>query len=849
MRAWIENLRSDVVYAVRMMGKSRGLTAVAVVSLALGIGANTAIFSLVDAVLLKMLPVKDPQQLYMVAYDPKRTSISWNYPDYEAMRDHNKGFDGLIAYNIAGPYGWSLASAGGAPAQVVQGSLVSGNFFQVLGVEPAVGRLLNPEDDRVPGGSPHVVLSHNFWRRQFAMNPRIVGSTVRINGYPMTIAGVAREGFTGVTVGSSPDFFAPVMMRTELYGRGDWNNRNSWWLMVMGRLKPGVSKAQLEAELYTITQEQEAQERRTAADQRWVNMARPVVLLPGAQGYSFLRNSLSEPLIVLMVVVGAVLLIACANVANLLLAKAAARQHEIAVRLALGATRARLSRQLLTESVLLSLCGGLAGLVFAYIGVRVLIAFLPRGGWNEVTLEVSPDARLLAFLFGLSFLTGILFGLAPALQTGKASLASSLREETGSTATRSRFYLRKGLVVLQVALSLLLLIGAGMFLRSLRNLHQLQTGFHKDHLLLVDLDPRRNGYKGQQLRDYYERLADRVAAIPGIRSAALASITPLSGSRWNQQVSIPGYVRQENERMVVDQNAVGPRYFETIGIPIVLGRDFRPEDNPPFTFEPPTGPPTGKQPPEQRAGPRYAIINEWVAKKYFAGQNPIGRRLSLTETYDAEASFEIIGVVKDARYFGLRRDTEGMIYQTSWRSGARSSTLCVRTTGEPKAVLELIRREANLLDSTVPILRARTMEEQVDNNILQERFIALLSSFFGGVALLLAAVGLYGVVAHAVTRRTREIAIRMALGAERSSVLWLILKDAVVLVALGAAIAVPAALAVTKLASAFLYGITPRDPLSTIAATMLLMMIAAIASLVPARHATAVDPNVALRFE
>jgi len=845
----VHDFIADLRYALRMMGKSPGFAAIAVLSLGLGIGANTAIFSLIDAVMLKMLPVRDPQQLYVVARNAARPMVSWNYPDYEAMRQRNTGFSGLVAYDYGGPYGWSLASARGSAAAVAQGTMVSGNYFEVLGVQPALGRVLNREDDRAPGVGPYAVLSHDFWRRQFGMDTQVVGQKVRVNGYPVTIVGVAREGFTGAIVGTAPDFFVPLMMRTELTGRANWNNRNHWWLNVLGRLKPGASLKQLESELFVINQQQEAENRRTATDQRFVNKAEAIAILPGAQGYSQLRNRMSQPLIVLMIVVGAVLLIACGNVANLLLAKAAARQHEIGVRMALGASRGRLAKQLLTESLLLSVMGGVVGLVFAYFGAHMLLRFLPQGGWNVVTLDVSPDLRLLAFTIGLSCLTGILFGLAPVFQSVRGSLASSLREETGSTATRSRFYLRKGLVVMQVALSLLLLIGSGMFVRSLRNLNELQTGFHKDNLLLVDIDPSRNGYKGQRLRDYYENLRARVSALPGVKSVALAAITPLSGSRWNQHVSFPGYQPKEKERMVIDQNGVGPRFFETIGIPVVLGRDLRDEDNPAVVLEPDFGPPPAKPDPARLAGPRYVVINETVAKKYFADQNPIGKRLSISMTYEPESSFEIVGVVKDARYFGLRENTEGMIYQAVWRPGAQPKTLCVRTTGDAEAMLEAIRKEANALDSAVPVLRARTMEQQFETMIVQERLIALLSAFFGGLALLLAAMGLYGVVAHAVARRTREIAIRMALGAERGAVLWLVLRDALAMVLLGAAIAIPAAMVVTKFAEAFLYGISPRDPLTTIAAAILLLVIAGVASWLPARRASAVDPNVALRFE
>ena len=847
---FLQNRLTDLRYAFRMMRKSRGFTAVAVISLALGIGANTAIFSLIDAVLLKMLPVKDPQQLYMVASNPSRPQTIWNYPDYAAFRRHNKGFAGLVSYSSNGPYGFSSQSSADQRTQVAYGILVSGNYFEVLGVESALGRLFNADDDRKLGAAPYLVLSHDFWKRRFASDPRVIGGTVRVNGFPLTVIGVARAGFTGAEVGVAPDFFTPIMMRTELTGNPNWNNRNHWWLYVMGRLKPGASIAQIESELYVISKQQEELDRRTALNPRFVNTARQIKLLPGAQGYSFMRNRLTQPLMVLITIAGAVLLIACANVANLLLARAAARQQEIAVRLAVGSSRNRLVWQLLTESLLLAVLGGAAGLLFAFAGVRVLIDLIPQAGWTNVQLDVSPDLRMLGFTLAVSLLTGIVFGIAPALQSTRPALVPALRQETGSTGSRGGHLLRKSLVVLQVALSLLLLIGAGLFVRSLQNLHNLDAGFRRNSLLMVNIEPNRNGYKGQRLRDYYERLRERVEGLPGVRIATLANITPLAGSRWNDNVSIPGYQWKQGDPRHVDMNAVGPRFFEAMGIPIVLGRDFRPEDNPSYSPDPPAVWRPGMPPsPEERKGPRYAIINEGMAKKFFPNQNPIGLRFSVTQNYDPELSFEIIGVVKDARYFGLRDNTEPMVYQALWRPGAGSRTLVILAATDPERMTEVVRREAHALDSAVPILRSRTMEQQVDNNFLQEKLVATLSGFFGGVALLLASVGLYGVMAHAVTRRTREIGIRVALGAERSSVLWLVLRDALMMVALGAAIGLPAALAVTRFASAFLYGITPRDPLSTAAATAVLVLVALFASYLPARRASRVDPNVALRYE
>ncbi len=850
MPKFLEDRLADLRYAVRMMRKNPGFTAVAVISLALGIGANTAIFTLIDTVLLKTLPVKNPHELYVVARNPARPSMYWNYPDYAAARDQNTGLSGLIGYSGVNPWGFTAGSSGDVRTEVAGGVMVSGNYFQVLGVEPALGRVLNPEDDRKLGEGPYVVLSHSFWRRRFNADPRVVGATVRLNGYPMTIVGVTRAGFTGVELGVKPDLFVPIMMRTAITKYANWNNRNNWWMIVLGRLKPGASIPKLEAELSAIGREQEAINRRTALNQRYVNRAEDVKLLPGAQGYSRLRTTLSQPLTVLMIVVGLVLLIACANVANLLLARAAARRQEIAVRLAIGSGRGRLIWQLLTESTLLGILGGAAGLGFAFLGVRVLIQLMPQSGWTPVELNVSPDLRLLGFTFAVSIITGALFGLAPALQSTRPALVPALRQEAGSTGTREGFRLRKSLVVLQVALSLLLLIGAGLFVRSLENLRTLDAGFHKDHLLFVNVDPARVGYKGQRLRGFYDRLRERVESLPGVRTATLASITPLGRSRWNDEVSIPGYTVKKGEWNVVDQNAVSPRFLETIGIQIVLGRDFRPEDSPAFSPDPPELRPIGAPPtPEELAGPRVAIVSESMAKKYFGGRNPIGMRFSLGDTYKPEQSFEIVGVARDARYFGLRKEPEPMIYQALWRPGASFRTLCIRTAVDPQVIVQSVRREVQSIDSTVPVLIARTMEQQVDTDILQEKLVATLSGFFGVLALLLASVGLYGVMAHAVTRRTREMGIRMALGADRSQLLWLVLREAILMVAVGAAIGVPAALAVTRFAAAFLYGIGARDPSITVGATAFLTAVALFASYLPARRASRLDPNQALRYE
>ncbi|MCU1261895.1 MAG: hypothetical protein JWO80_4780, partial [Bryobacterales bacterium] len=811
-----------------------------------------AIFSIVDAVLLRWLPVKNPQELVFVATLNRdgTPGVSTSYPDYEAFRDRNHSFDGIIAYSGTGPFGFTVkGSAADRRTELVGAVMISGNYFQVLGVESALGRTLNDEDNRKPGAAPYVVLSYNFWKRRFAQDPRAVGSEVTLNGYPFTVVGVVRSGFTGLETGASPDIFLPVMMRAQVYPTSpDWNTRHMWWLTPVGRLRPGVSWQKAAAELTVISSQQTEDERRSLPNPKFANLASRMTLLPGSQGYSSLRRRLSEPLIVLMIVVALVLLIACANVANLLLARAAARQKEIAIRLAIGASRSRLISQLLTESTMLALMGGLAGLLFAWLGVRFLLTLMPLGAL-PVNLNVTLDWRLLGFTVLLSGLTGLTFGVMPALQATRAALIPSLKDDGGAVqAGPARFTVRKLLIVTQVALSLLLLIGASLFVRSLGNLRDLDSGFRHDHVMQVQVDPGRLGYRGMRVRNFYDDLAARVRRIQGVQVVSLANITPLGGSRWNQTFAVQGRNFKPGEHNYVDMNAVSSRYFETMGIPLLAGRDFRDQDNPTFTPDPPKVRRPGP-PPQDPTGPHVAIVNEAFVRRFFHKENPLGQRFSLTEKFDLQNAYEIVGVAKDVRYYNLRDAPEMMIYLSNWRPGADSRVLCLRTAGDPMRTVTAIRREVLALDPAVPVLNARTMDDQIDNNLLQERVVATLSSFFGGLALLLAAVGLYGVLAHSVTRRRREIGIRMALGAQRGNVLWLILRDAVVLVLVGAAVGIPVALAVTKYAATLLYGITARDPLSTAAATGVLVTVAVAASYLPARRATKVDPMEALRYE
>ena len=583
----LETMLQDARYAIRVLFQNPGFALVAIVSLALGIGANTAIFSLIDTVLLRSLPVRDPQQLVVFALNPDQPSVGSNYPDYLYIRDHNRSFSGVAAYGGAGQQAALSVLDEGARAvpELVTATLVSGNFFDLLGVTPAAGRLFTPEDNLKEDGHPWVVLDYDFWRRRFASDPRAVGGKITLNGSPFTIVGVARAGFIGPQVGTHPDVYAPIMMYQSIrHGAGDWNNRHVWWLTMLCRLKPGVTRQAAIPEMDTLWHRilaNDPERRPVQAYEKDYEKRNRGTLIEASGGFSYLRNRIQKPLTVLMTVVGLVLLIACANVANLLLARAASRQREIAIRLAVGAGRFRLVRQLVLEAIMVAIAGGVAGAALAWWGVRVLLALLPRRS-VPVDLNLTPDWRLLAFSFGVCLAVGLLCGIVPALQSTRPDLTSALKNETAAGG-RIRFDLRRALVVTQVAISLLLLIGAGLFVRSLRNLESLDPGFVRERVLLVDVNRSLMGYRGQRLREFYERLLERTRAMRGVRSASIAIITPLSGSRWNDTIAFEGYERKADEKPWVDHNSVSRGYFKTLGIPLIAGRDFRDEDNPAIT--------------------------------------------------------------------------------------------------------------------------------------------------------------------------------------------------------------------------------------------------------------------------
>ncbi len=849
-------LNQDLRYAVRMLRRFPVFTAAAVGSLALGIGANTAIFTLTEAIVLRWLPVRNPQELVVLARNPNQPSPSFNYPDYRYVRDHSESCSGVIAFSGGGSASSFRVPGRSDSSRLAAIAMVSGNYFEVLGVTPALGRVFNAADNENEGAHPYVVLSHGFWKRAFGADTGIVGREVLLNGAGFQIVGVAREGFTGTNIGASPDLFVPiVMLRIFRPNAPRWNTRNFWWLTVMGRLKPGVSRQKAESELNVLWQqilESDPNRRAVAAWDKDYKINNTMLALPGSRGYSGLRGEVSEPLGILTITVAVVLLIACANIANLLLARFIARRREIAIRLAVGAGRVRLIRQLLTESILLSVLGGSAGLVFAWGGVQVLLGFLPRGTF-PLELNLSPDLRLLGFAFLLSLASGVIFGLVPALRAARPQLAAELRSEVSSQTGRlARWDLRRGLVCFQVALSLLLLASAGLFIRTLDNLRAQDPGMVRENLLFIETNVEQLGYQPQREREFFERLTSEVQRLPRVRAAGVATIAPLEGSRWNSDAQIEGYTWKPDEHPYVDINAVTPGYFEAAGIPIVSGRDFHDSDNVaalPERPEEPLAPGARRRP---LAGPaRVAIVNEAFVRHFFHRQQAIGRRLCLDDKWDPENVAEIVGVVGDARYFDLRNPVEPMIYQPRYREPGPmlGGVLCVRTSGDPSALVQPIRSRMQEIDPNVTLTQNYSMEDNLNRTLVQERFVAMLGGFFGLLALLLAAIGLYGVMAQVVTRRTREIGIRVALGAEARGVLWMVLQDAMFMALIGSIVGIAAVLAVTRYIQTLLFDVTPQDPATIVMASALLLAVTALAGLVPAWRATRVQPMLALRQE
>jgi predicted permease len=845
---WRVGIR-DLNYALRTLRRSPGFTTVAVLTLALGIGANTAIYTVLDHVLLRMLPVQEPQRLVLLTMRGHHYGSNWgqnaiSYPMYKDFQEHNEVFSGMLARF---PLFSSVTI--GKQAERVKAELVSGSYFEVLGVGTAVGRAFTPEDDRTPHGHPLVVLSYKFWQQRFGGKADVVGSQLTVNDQKMTVIGVAQQGFDGVELGAPPAIFVPLMMQLELMpGNTEMlANRRNRWVNVFGRLKPGVTittaKASLQPFMHSMLELEvrEAAFSHASAYDREQFLKCWIDVLPGSQGRQYLRNSLSTPLWVLMATTGMVLLIACANIANLLLARATRRQKEMAIRLAIGASRARIISQLFVETLVLSLLGGGLGLLLAFWADKALMSLYLPADSAGLNISITPDFRILAFTFAVAAATALAFGLVPALQTTKPNVGKILKDEASAVVGSGNRGLRKSLVVVQVALSLLLLIGAGLFLRSLTNLTRLGPGFRAERLIGFNIDPRLNGYTLERTKLAYRELTDSLSSLPGVQSVGLAGVRILEDDEWDSSMTVEGYAPDKPENHAQPyMNEISPNYFATLGVPILEGRDFNWSDTHEVKH--------GAQ--DDDWAPTVIIINETFARKYFAGRNPLGLHLGFGTDPGTPTDMEVVGVVKDIKYTSLRDEIPPQAYVPYMPSRyVGGMVVYVRTAADPNSSMNAIREKVRDLDPNLPIYSLRTTEEQIANSLGTQRMIASLSTVFGLMATILAAVGLYGLMAYSVVQRTREIGIRMALGAAQTDVVWMVMRDVLLLVAVGVGVGVPASLGLARVVQSQLYGLTAHDPSTLLLATGGLALVAGLAGYVPALRASRLDPMAALRYE
>jgi predicted permease len=827
----------DLRFAIRTLRKSPIFTFVAVTSLAFGIGANTAIFSLINQVLLQPLPVRDPEQLVLLGrhgmvYGSNSGSNTMSYPMYQDIRDHNAVFSGMFARRALA---MSISAEG--KTERVEGEIVSGNFFNVLGIGAALGRVFNASDDLHENAHPFVVISYGYWQSRFAGKTDVLGQKLMVDGVPMTIIGVSQKGFESVDPGSSPQVRVPMMMQPAVF---PWRwyklwNRRGHWVNAFGRLKPGVTIQQANAWLQPFYHQQLEMEVKRADFAKASTYTRQQFLkgyldvLPASRGRDGLRRQMEKPLLVLMGVVALVLLIACANVANLLIARAAARQKEMAVRLSLGASRGQVIWQLVTESLLLSVGGGAAGVILAIWLDRALVAFIPSQE-APVAISTTPDWHVLLFTLAVTILTGLIFGLAPAWQASRPDLAGTLKDQAGSVVRGGSIAVRKTLVILQVALSLLLLIGAGLFIRTLANLRELNPGFRIDNLLAFTVDPHLNGYPDARTMHFFRQLRERIDGMPGVQASSLAVVPILAGDEWDSSIAIEGYPRKQGEQMNPHMNYIAPDFFKTLGIPVVLGRDFNERD--------------------EKDAPKVAVVNQKFVKRFFGDKNPVGHRIGFGGDPGTKFDITIVGVVGDTKYESLRDELPIELYVPYTQvEFATEMTAYVRTTQPGNAAFPALRGVVHELDANLPIYNSRSLVEQADRSLVTERLVASLATGFGILATVLAAIGLYGVMAYTVTRRTREIGIRMALGARRGDVAWLVMREVLILLVVGLVVGIPAAIGLSRLVQAQLYGIKPADASTMTLAVVGIAGVAMLAGYLPGRRATRVDPMQALRWE
>jgi predicted permease len=836
----MENLLKDIRYGFRGLLKRKGFAAIAVLTLALGIGANTAIFTLVNAVMLKSLPVDKPEELVLFSdatgegtsiEDSPRTG-QWrlfSYASYEYFRNHNQSFQDIAALR-SGASRLSVRRPDSESAARGSGQLVSGNYFSVLGVRAVRGRVLTDEDDKA-GAQPAAVMSHRYWEQELNRDPSVVGKNFVINGTNFTIVGVTPPEFFGERVRRPPDFWLPLSFQPQIELRESFlTNDQIYFLMVMGRLKPGTTIEQAQATTTVALQQfltEQAGSKLTEERQKGIQNTY-ATLVEGQGGISRLRSIYSTPLHMLMAIVGMVLLIACANVGSLLLSRAASRRAEISLRMALGATRWRIIRQMLTESMLLAIIGGICGVLLAQWGVTVLVGLVAR----DAPLDTRPDVGVLAFTAGVSILAGLLFGLIPAVQASRANLSSTMKEKNRTRSGFLRLSPSSLMVVLQVGLSMVLLTGGGLFARSLMKLQDEDLGFDRDNVLLLGIDPRLANYKPTELATLYQQIIERLSSLPQVRNVSIATYSPLSGTRRSSSVQVHGYTAQPGEDLDTQDILTAPKYAETLGMPLLRGRDIEPRDT--------------------AAAPLIAVVNEAFAEKFFKDQNPIGRTFTFDDDSDNGASVEIVGVVGDIKRDDVREKPEPTVFRPIFQAqdqGAYAATIHIRTQGDPTPLTPQVRQMISQIDDKLPIFGVTTLNDQLHENLSQERLIAQLVSFFGALALILACIGLYGVMAHGVARRTNEIGIRMALGAKGGNIAWMVLRETLYLVLAGLVLGVPAALLGGRLISSQLFGLSATDPLTLVVAAIVLTVVAMLAGYLPARRASRVNPLNALRYE
>jgi predicted permease len=880
MNAFLQDLR----YAIRTLLKAPGFTAVAVLTLALGIGANTAIFSFIDAVLLRDLPVQNPQQLVVFRWTahakPKNhgfsgygdcidNKCSFSLPFFHTIDAQATAFSGMAAF--AGSLDVDLS--GNGAASIALGTYVSGDFFSTLGVNTFIGRPLGPSDD-TPSAPPAIVLNYAYWARAFGADPSVIGRTVRLDNTAATIVGVADPHFTNLTPGNTQDFFMPFALSDRV--RGEWwgnqtrmTDASIWWVIILGRLKPGVSIGQAQAAATSIFRN----EMLHGSAPFFKSEDAPVIaLLPAQAGLNGETSEIEPALYVTMAIVAFILLIACANVAGLTLARSASRQKEMAVRLALGAGRARIIRQLLTESVLLSLTGGALGILFALWGVDAITSLL-SSGYEAFPFVLAPDWRVLAFTIAITLATGIFFGLAPAWRSSRVDLTPSLKENASSlpgNAAHSVRWFRLGdaLVVAQVALSIVVLVAAGLLVRTLRNLHNINPGFDTRNVLLFGLDPTIAGYTDQQTQQLYSNLQQRFAALPGVISVSYSEDPLLSGGTSGTAVHFDGAPPRQN--VDIDYLSVGLNFFSTMRIPILAGRTFTSADfaaaiatnaaqkaldaaaaNKNSASPALVASYASAQQAYAHSAPVPVLINESFARKFLGKQNPVGLHMGDAQNSDDEVQhpgpgYTITGIVGDTKYAYLRTEVVPMMFVPIVSNEAHFE---LRTAANPTALMKSVREVVSQAGVNLPLTHVRTQSEQVEQTLFQERLMSRLSSFFGALALVLACIGLYGLLSYEVARRTRELGIRMALGAQQRDLLRLVVGQGILLVLIGAAIGIAAAIGVTRFMATMLYGVHANDPLTFAAVAILLTLVALLACYIPARRAMKVDPMVALRYE